>query len=73
VASVDLKLDQGEVHVHLGHEQMSTGPARNVERLASCTIIRPSDSGGIWTPANTGRSCMPDRPVPNVMSMECEW
>ncbi len=62
-ACMELKLKEGEVHVHLGHEARR-GLDVPPEMRYGVPFVRPrggSGIGGIWTRASTAPSCMPSR------------
>ena len=56
VERVDLKLEEGEVHVYLEHQEgaLAVSGVRGGGRF---TIIKRSGAGAIWTPANTRPFC----------------
>ena len=71
VKSVDLKLEVGEVHVHLGHEPVADWQCP--ECGSRCKLYETTSrrgTGGTWILANTRQSCTLSRRGASVRIME---
>jgi hypothetical protein len=69
VESVDLRLEAGEIHVYLRHDDLIEWPCPECGAACKLYDISRNGSGGIWTRASIRRSCTPRRRAANAVIM----